>query len=82
MDTNEWRHEGCEQRLVAALEALDGPYRRGAVVTKMLHIKRPAFSASATATWRNLQGDLRRRCRASTTKALRLDAVVPTATIR
>lgn len=43
IDDDGWKLERCEQRLTTALSALNGPYRRAAVVTKMLHIKRPAF---------------------------------------
>jgi hypothetical protein len=41
MPDTEWSERGCEGHIRRAMHELTGPYRRAAVVTKLLHIKRP-----------------------------------------
>lgn len=41
MSETEWRQHVVHKQLEAAFEAVIGPYRRPAVATKVLHIKRP-----------------------------------------
>lgn len=41
MPETAWNQRGCEDQIRRAMHELNGPYRRAAVVTKILHIKRP-----------------------------------------
>lgn len=42
-DDATWRTRGCSRALRTAFDAIWGSYRRRAVATKLLHLKRPAF---------------------------------------
>jgi hypothetical protein len=41
MSPAEWQNEGCQSAMDAAVRQMNGPFRRAAGVTKLLHLKRP-----------------------------------------